>query len=284
LVAERQAVLEAILELNHFPAGMELFPASDSTPWQAIERIIDDSDYYVLVIGGKYGSTDARGISYTEREYDYAVSKGKPVLPFLHGDPDEIPAGKTEIQEDARAKLDAFRNKVQKHLCKYWTSPQELKTHVVVSLTWQFLNNPGVGWIRAGGDKETPEEILAETYLQIEFDAVGLGNQTCKEKERSLNLHQRKKSAEYFARLCCEYRQSALDQLTEAISTRGDLRASIEEVRRVINDGYDGAVRILEAKQADREAYRQQLNDAAQRLWTMATRIHSHAEPLASKE
>ena len=49
---ERQAVVDAILDMDHFPAGMELFPASDSTPWDIVEKVIDDSDYYVLIIGG----------------------------------------------------------------------------------------------------------------------------------------------------------------------------------------------------------------------------------------
>jgi len=56
------------------PAGMELFPASDETKWSLITRVIDDCDYYIVIIGGRYGSVDETGISYTEREYDYAVN------------------------------------------------------------------------------------------------------------------------------------------------------------------------------------------------------------------
>jgi hypothetical protein len=79
LKAERQAVLEAILELGHFPAGMEIFPAANATPWTLIETIIKDCDYYVLIIGGMYGSTDETGVSYTEREYDLALRCGFPL-------------------------------------------------------------------------------------------------------------------------------------------------------------------------------------------------------------
>jgi hypothetical protein len=46
LINERQAVLKAVLELNHMPAGMELFPATDDTSWQLIKDVIDSSDYY----------------------------------------------------------------------------------------------------------------------------------------------------------------------------------------------------------------------------------------------
>lgn len=93
---ERQALLRAVLELNHIPAGMELFPAGDDEAWQLIKDVIDISDYYVLVIGGRYGSLDEEGISFTEKEYDYAISKRKPVVALLHNNPDNLPRGKTE--------------------------------------------------------------------------------------------------------------------------------------------------------------------------------------------
>lgn len=51
LVNERQAVLKGVLELDHMPAGMELFPASDDSAWQLIKNVIDASDYYVLIMG-----------------------------------------------------------------------------------------------------------------------------------------------------------------------------------------------------------------------------------------
>src|SRR5262245_27945134 len=90
LKEERQAVMEALLSLDHFPAGMELFPASNDDQWALIKGVINDSDYYVLVIGGRYGSTSESGISYTEMEFDYAVNSRKPILAFLHESPDEI--------------------------------------------------------------------------------------------------------------------------------------------------------------------------------------------------
>lgn len=61
LQVERQCALDAILELNHFPAGMEIFPAADATPWELIERIIGDSDYYVLIIGQTTRDVAIRG-------------------------------------------------------------------------------------------------------------------------------------------------------------------------------------------------------------------------------
>jgi len=88
---------------------MELFPAANENQWLIIKRVIDDCDYYVLIIGGRYGSIGLEGISYTEMEYRYALSIDKPTIAFLHKDPGLIPANKSEESEVGREKLRAFR-------------------------------------------------------------------------------------------------------------------------------------------------------------------------------
>jgi len=126
LQEERQAVMQALLELDCIPSGMELFPASDETAWELIKRVIEGCDYYVVIVGGRYGSRDAEGVSYTEREYDHAVKQGIPVLGFVHADPAEIKAGKTELDADGQAKLAAFRERVQGKHCKKWRTADDL--------------------------------------------------------------------------------------------------------------------------------------------------------------
>ena len=150
LIDERQAVLKAVLELDHMPAGMELFPAADDTAWQLIKDVIDSSDYYVLLIGGRYGSLDEEGIGYTEKEYDYARKTKKAVIPLLHAKPDNLPREKTETDPEAWKKLEAFRKKVEaKHTCVYWETAEELKAKVIVGLTANIKRHPAIGWIRA---------------------------------------------------------------------------------------------------------------------------------------
>ena len=56
LVDERREVLQALLELDCIPVGMEMFPAADDDQWTLIKRLIEDCDYYILVVGGRYGS------------------------------------------------------------------------------------------------------------------------------------------------------------------------------------------------------------------------------------
>ena len=144
--------MQAMLSLDHFPAGMELFPASDEDQWSLIKGVIDDSDYYVLVIGGRYGSLDETGISYTEKEFDYAVKSGKPVLAFVHENPDVIPAGKTDKSDALRQKLDKFIEKIKtsgRHI-KFWSNADDLKAKVISAVAAETKRNPREGWIRAG--------------------------------------------------------------------------------------------------------------------------------------
>lgn len=81
---ERKEVMQALLELDCIPAGMELFPASSEDQWSLIKRVIDDCDYYILIIGGRYGSVGPDGISYTQMEFEYALKTGKPIISFVH--------------------------------------------------------------------------------------------------------------------------------------------------------------------------------------------------------
>jgi len=157
---ERQRVLRVLLELDCIPAGMELFPASDEERWSLIRRVIDDCDYYIVIVGGRYGSVDPEGISYTEREYEYAVTAGKPVLGFVHGNPDQIEYGKSEKDDLAREKLSAFRKKVQQLVCREWTTGEELAAAVTTSLHQEMIRKPGIGWIR--GDAAVPPEVRVE--------------------------------------------------------------------------------------------------------------------------
>lgn len=167
LIDERQSVLKAVLELDHMPAGMELFPAADESAWQLIEDVIDSSDYYVVVIGGKYGSLDEEGIGYTEKEYDYAVSQSKPVIPLLHKDPGKLPREKTDTESSAWDKLNLFRKKIErKHTCNYWETADELKAQVIISVTSCIKKHPAVGWIRA--DQMPANSTIKDILVQKE--------------------------------------------------------------------------------------------------------------------
>lgn len=168
LIDERREVIQALLEMECLPAGMELFPATNQSQWELIAQTIDDSDYYVVVVGGRYGSLGPEGVSYTEQEFDYAVSTGMPILGFVHSDPDNLPRPKTEVDPDGYAKLSAFREKVKQNPIRFYTSPEDLGGKVSRSLTIARTKNPREGWVR-GRFAMTPEvqTQLAELRAEI---------------------------------------------------------------------------------------------------------------------
>ena len=161
LKEERNEVMAALLELDCFPSGMELFPAADNTQWEVIKSIIDSCDYYILIIGGRYGSTNKNGIGYTELEYDYAIERGIPTMAFLHKDINSLPVSKSEKTEKGKEKLSVFRAKVQKKLCKYWTNPQDLGSVVSRSLIQLIKTKPAIGWVRADNVLSSDSAIFA---------------------------------------------------------------------------------------------------------------------------
>ena len=158
---ERQATLKAILEINQMPAGMELFPATDDSAWQLICEVIDNSDYYILIVGGRYGSLDETGLGYTEKEYDYALAIKKPVIALLHENPDNLARERTETDNSAWERLKRFRAKVEKkHTCVYWRTAEDLKAKVIVGLIAAAKRHPAVGWVRA--DRVPSEATIGE--------------------------------------------------------------------------------------------------------------------------
>lgn len=161
---ERLEVSNAILSIDSFPAGMELFPAANEEQFSYIKKIIEQSDYYVLIIGGRYGSTDACGISYTEKEFDYAVKIGVPVLAYIRKNIDEIPAKYVEHDTDKKNKLEAFKKKVcTNRLISYWSDKNQLATKVITGLEKAFISTPRIGMVRAS---EMDTEELSAEYLK----------------------------------------------------------------------------------------------------------------------
>lgn len=158
---ERNEVMQALLELECMPAGMELFPAANETQWNWIKRIISESDYYIVLIGGCYGSIHPEtGLSYTEMEFRYAVESNIPVIAFLHSDPEQLAAKKNDSDPKVKKKLNDFRNLVKKRLCKFYNSPEDLGAKVSRSLVQLKKQYPAIGWIRSNSVISNSDEML----------------------------------------------------------------------------------------------------------------------------
>ena len=165
---ERAEVMQALLELDCMPAGMELFPAANEQQWNWIKKVIDESDYYVVILGGRYGTvSETTGMSYTEMEYRYALETGKPTLAFLHEDPTKIELGKSEQTEQSTKKFSQFRELLQQRLCKYWNGPNDLGAKVSRSITQLIKHNPAQGWVRSSELEDATLKEILELRNQI---------------------------------------------------------------------------------------------------------------------
>lgn len=148
LKEERLAVIGGLLDISCIPVGMEQFPASPSSQWEYIKKMIDMSDYYILIVAGKYGSIDPEdNISYTEKEYNYAKSKNIPILAFLYEDIDNLPAKNTD---NDRVQIDRFRKEVSTgRLIKYYSNVEELRSRITSAMYQVIDSTPRPGLIRA---------------------------------------------------------------------------------------------------------------------------------------
>lgn len=200
LVEERQKVIEALLGKNCFPVGMEYFPAANDDQFTVIKKLIDRCDYYILIIGGRYGSIEPKSEkSYTQLEFEYALSKDIPITCFYHADPINIVGTKTESTDAGKRKLEEFKKIVQTKLCDTWKEPYELAFKVIKSLDHLFENNPRTGWVKADeiSSAEANKELLklreenAELNSQIKFLSLKTpdGTEVYKQGEDMFTIH-----------------------------------------------------------------------------------------------
>lgn len=158
---ERNQVIRATLEMGHIPVGMEMFSAADEEQWQIIARHIDESDYYAVVIAHRYGSLTPEGISYTRKEYEYAIDRGVPCLGFVLADGAMWPGDRID-DGDSRALLDEFKTLVRRKPVSHWTNAEDLHSKFSVALMKSFNTTPRDGWVRAssGGGPEVMSEVV----------------------------------------------------------------------------------------------------------------------------
>ncbi len=157
---ERDQAIKAVLEMGHIPVGMEMFSAADEEQWQLISRQIKETDYYIVIIGHRYGSETDEGISYTEKEYDYAVTLGVPTLGFIIDDEASWPKKFIDGSQKKKRKLEQFKEKVKGKLVQFWFSKDDLHGKVSISLVKAMNTNPRIGWTRASeaiGNEVTKE-------------------------------------------------------------------------------------------------------------------------------
>ena len=163
LIAERQAALRAVLDQGHIPAGMEGFYAADEQQLSYIKRVIDECDYYMVIIAGMYGSVDKDGLSFTEREYAYAVKMGIPVLAFIRDRIDGLEPSRQETNSAKISALSLFKDEVSRNwLVSFWNNCDQLQVKIAGALSQAVRDNPRTGWVR--GNQVASSVIIEELH------------------------------------------------------------------------------------------------------------------------
>ena len=179
---ERKKAIDILLMADCIPAGMEAFVATDLEQFEVIKKVIDLCDYYVLIIGKKYGSVNPdTGISYTEMEYDYAISKGIPVLVFALDSSVELPPEKCESDAVKAEKLQAFRDKAMTNrLATVWKTVEELTGAPAIAIMKAKTEIARPGWQR-GADYD--EASLRRNIMSLDEENKKLKTEL-QEKEK----------------------------------------------------------------------------------------------------
>jgi hypothetical protein len=178
---ERERVTWGILNARHIPAGMENFTATTDRGWETICRVIDLSDYYVVILAGLYGSIDdSTGMSWTQREYEYAVQRHVPVLGFIR-DEDHITQNKAEQDAPRRQRLLDFKATLrQQHMVQMWTDGDDLARKVVEAIRNHIVDDEDAerarpGWYR--GDKIFLPSNVAQELARLSAENEALRQQ-----------------------------------------------------------------------------------------------------------
>lgn len=161
LIEERQSAVEAILDAGHIPAGMELFKAGNESQLQTIYKWIDESDVYMLILGGRYGSLETKsGKSYTQLEYEYALSKNIPVFAvvlsqsFLTNKINILGLDKV-MERIAPDKYQLFKLLVMSKIIREVDDSKDIQIAIHSTLN-KFLNDYNlIGWVRNTNENNT---------------------------------------------------------------------------------------------------------------------------------
>ena len=194
LQEERQAAVAAILKAGHIPAGMELFTSGDESQWDTITRWIDESDVYMLILGGRYGSTHpTTEEGYTEKEYDYALAQGKPFFAVVINEAtlDERlkTRGKDVIELKHRDKLEAFRAKVLSRMSSFFADVKDIRLAIHETIPLLEQKNSHVGWISGAEFTETKPLVdelskLGDENRKLQKEIVQLKSELSKTKSK----------------------------------------------------------------------------------------------------
>ena len=152
LELERYEVRRLLARHGVFDIGFACRDDAAPYDWNLVRSLIEDADFFILLLGDTYGPMAPTGISHIHREFVHARSLNKPVIAFIKNSLPE------KLQTEDQRRLSGFhRIVVQQSPYKLWHLREELMTHVRASIASPSLQK-GEGWLPAAlAPKPTPE-------------------------------------------------------------------------------------------------------------------------------
>lgn len=199
LQEEREAAVESILGSKHIPAGMELFRAGNKSQLETIKKWIDESDIYMLILGGRYGSIEPEsGKSYTQLEYEYALEKEMPIFAvvlkdeFLHK---KAANKETDVMKDMyNPKFQEFKKTVMSKMIKEVEDCKDIKLAIKDSIIELEEEYDLIGWVK-GTEIEDNTDTLNEN-IKLNKDNLDLIKKNFKLENELIKLKNQIKSKE----------------------------------------------------------------------------------------
>lgn len=102
-------------------------------------------------------------------------------MAFLHAAPEQLSRQDCDTDPDLVRKLEAFRAKAKRKLCRFWKNREELIIAVLTSYQNLVHDHPAIGWVRADHAR-TAEDLDRLAKLQERIEQLEETNRELQER------------------------------------------------------------------------------------------------------
>lgn len=169
---ERKEVIDILLDFRILPIGMEHFTVSTNGEFSDLQELIDDSDFFITLMGEKYGSCDSTGISWTEKEYQYALSKDKPIIVIVCDALVKTLQADVDTLDDEQKKQIEFYNRISGYARKV-SKDFSIKT-IISQFFHTYTFSKCTGWTRIENIEMNEKKLAEWKNSHKVFDISGI--------------------------------------------------------------------------------------------------------------
>lgn len=144
--SERLVLSQALMGIGCFSWGLEQRTPLSTT---LARRQIDECDYVVVLLGGKYGEQSVTGESYMHLEYKYALTRQKPIIVFMMDNPDSLDFVFKESRPELKQRFHEFSEELKQNTHFTYHTARDLDMLVRIQMPKFIEKHPQTGWIQA---------------------------------------------------------------------------------------------------------------------------------------